>query len=500
MALGERAPSAKAERSAAIEPEPLVIVENSKGAMRIVALSRKAKAARVCVGSTLADARAIFRALDAVEANPHADALMLKAIAEDCDRFSPVVVIDAPDGLLLDITGCDHLFGGEDKLRRALGRRLARAGLTARMAIAGGPDTARAIARFGRAGIVPPGDEAAAVRPLPVAALGLPEETRLALVRAGLKTISHVADLPSLPLVARFTSEIALRLARTLGRARPPLQPHRAAPIVYAERRFPEPIARTEDIEAILAELASEAMEKLSQHREGGRIFEASFYRADGAVRRIAVESGRATRDAAALMRLFRERIDALADPIDPGFGFDLVRLTVVRAEPMEMGQTSLDGHVAAEGEIADLVGRLAARFGRDQVVRFAPIDSHDPERAARTLPAVEAAPPALWPETEADEPPLRPLRLLDPPQPIAVTADVPDGPPARFTWRRIDHAVLSAEGPERIAAEWWRKPDAKARDYYRVEDDAGRRLWLYREGFYGEAEAPRWFLHGFFA
>jgi len=506
--------ASKAERSAIIEPAPLVIVENVKGAMRIAAVSRKAKAAGVCVGGTLADARAIFPALDAVEADAFADASLLEAIAEDCDRFTPVVMIDAPDGLLLDITGCAHLFGDnvveqEDRLRRALGRRLARAGLTARMVIAGAPDTARALARFGRphlqgSGIVPAGEEAAAVRPLPVAALGLAEDARLALTRAGLKTIGHLADLPTLPLVARFTADITRRLDHVRGRAKATLQPHRPIPVCTAERRFAEPIARAEDIEATLAGLTAEATDALGQRREGGRLFEASFFRADGAVRRIAVESGRATRDAAVVMRLFRERLDALSDPIDPGFGFDLVRLCVAVSEPMDTAQTSLDGHVAAEGEIADLVSRLAARFGREQVVRFMAVDSHAPERSVRIVPAVEAkkgaAGKGAWAQTEDGEPPLRPLRLFDPPQPVDVVADVPDGPPARFTWRRIEHAVVSAEGPERIAAEWWRRPGSAARDYYRIEDASGCRVWLYREGQYGGPVEPRWYIHGMFA
>jgi protein ImuB len=339
---------------------------------------------------------------------------------------------------------------------------------------------------------------------LPVAALALAEDARLALTRAGLKTIGQLADLPTLPLVARFTSDITRRLDNVLGRAMAPLKPHRAIPVYMTERRFAEPIARAEDIEATLANLAAEAVEVLSQHREGGRLFEARFFRADGAVRRIAIESGRATRDAAVVMRLFRERLNALADPIDPGFGFDLVRLCVAVSEPMETAQTSLDGHVDSEGEVADLVSRLAARFGRENVVRFLAVDSHAPERSARVVPAVEARKgedtKRAWAPTEGGEPPLRPLRLFDPPQPVDVVADVPDGPPARFTWRRIEHDVVSAEGPERIAPEWWRRPGAVARDYYRIEDAAGRRVWLYREGQYGGPVKPRWYIHGMFA
>lgn len=483
---------------------PLVITEKIKGAQRLVAISPEAKRAGLAVGMTLADSMARIPDLWVEEMDHHANAALLDRIAEDCDRFSPVVVIDAPDGLLLDITGCDHIFGGEAELRRAFSERLKRAGFHVRTVIAGAPDAARALARFGRIAIVTPGGDAAAVHPLPIVALGLTEADRTAISRAGLKTIGALALRPSMVFAARFGEAMTLKLRRIQGLADPPLSPRRAVPMLWVERRFPEPIGRIEDAEAVLAELGQEAGVKLGERREGGRVFEASFFRADGAVRRIVVETGRPMRDAKVLSRLFRERLDALADPIDPGFGFDLIRLSVPATDPLDALQPGLDGHAIEDDEVADLADRLSARFGETRVLRFLPEDTHNPDRAARAVPAVfNPLTSAVWPTSDADEPPLRPLHMLDPPQPIEkVLAEVPDGPPLRFKWRRREYHVVRAEGPERIAPEWWRaKPGESSRDYYRIEDPEGRRFWLFREGIYERETAhPSWFVHGVFA
>jgi protein ImuB len=482
------------------EPSPLVLVEKVNGASRIAAVSRKARQAGLAPGLTLADARARIPQLWVEEMDRQADAALLDAVAEDCDRITPIVAIDAPDGLTLDITGCGHLFGGEADLRAKLSQRLRRAGLNVRTVIASAPDTARALARHGRIAIVPAGDEAAAVRGLPIAALGLEAKDQLAISRAGLKTIGALVDRPSALFAARFGEQMTARLARLQGRAPSPLVPRRTVPMLWAERRFAEPIGRMEDIEGTLAELAGEMCQMLLERREGMRVVEAGFHRADGAVRRIAVETGRGMRDPAALLRLFRERLDALADPIDPGFGFDLVRLSVLEAEALAMLQPELDGRALEADEVANLADRLSARFGQDRVLRFLPENTHDPDRAARSVPVQAEAAVLNWMKPAAGEPPLRPPLVFDPPQQVAIAlAEVPDGPPRAFRWRRVEHRIVGHEGPERIAPEWWREQPGEARDYYRVEDTEGRRFWLFRIGEYGGEKPPRWFLHGAF-
>ena len=470
--------------------------------MRIVSACRAARAASLVPGLSLADARARFPGLAALPADSVADATLLDRMATIVERFTPIVALDPLHGLILDIAGCAHLFGGEAAMRTRLRARLRRLGLSVRATIAGTPDAARALARFGRVGVVPPGMDTMHVRPLPVAALGVDTATLQALARAGLRCIGDLADRPSVVFSARFGEALPRALRRTLGEEDARIVSLRSATACIVERQFAEPLTHADAIEAVLADLVADATRSLRECGQGGRMFEASFFRSDGAVRRVAVETGRPTRDIAAVLRLFRERLDALADPLDPGFGFDAVRLAVPRTDPLAPSQPDLDGHRAEDIAIADLIDRLVARLGRDRVVAFAPRDTHDPARAARFVRAA-AAPARItaWSVLEPGAPPARPLHLFAHPQPIETLAQVPDGPPHRFRWHRMLHEIARAEGPERIAPEWWRTPPGTpTRDYYRVEDRAGHRFWLFREGLYGEAPSPRWYLHGLFA
>lgn len=482
--------------------EPLVVAQSVKGALRLAAASREALALGLTPGLTLADARARVPGLTVADQDPEADAALLGRMAEACDRWTPLVALDPPHGLILDVTGCAPLFGGEAALRRLIIARFRQGGFAVRASIAGTPDAARALARFGRVTIAPPGGEALALRPLPVAALGLGEDVRRALSLAGLKRIADLADRPSGPLAARFGEELTTRLRRTLGEEDRRITPLRPPPACRVERRFPEPIAHADTIEATIRALLGQAAALLEAAGQGGRAFEASFFRTDGAVRRVSVETGRPTRDVASVLRLLRARLDVLADPLDPGFGFDLIRLAVPAVEPLTELQPRFDGETRDDDGVCDLVDRLVARFGASRVLRFSAADTHDPVRASRLVPTSSPAACKSGRATpEPGEPPMRPLHLFDPPQPIETLAETPDGPPLRFRWRRVLHKVARSEGPERIAPEWWREPQAPTRDYYRVEDVEGRRFWLFRAGLYDrETDRPRWYLHGLFA
>ena len=518
----------KATHAATPGDAPLAFIEKQGGAVRIVALDPHALRLGLAPGLTLADARARVPELAAIEHDPHADRLWLERIADGCDRWTPMVALDPPDGVTLDITGCAHLAGGEAALAAEVERRLGATGLHLRHALAGSPEAAQALARFQT---VPAADEHQAIRRLSIAALRLEPEVETALRRAGLKTLGDLAARPTAPLAARFGAEMVAMLDRMLGHADSRISPRRAPPALVFERRFAEPIARTEDALAVLDELVREAAAVLEERHEGGRRFVGRLYRSDGAMREVVVETGLATRDPAVTARLFRERIDALSDPIDPGFGFDLVRLAVPVAEPVGPSQLRLEGGRLNDEAAAALIDRLSTRLGRGRVRRFAPRDTHIPEQQVLTLPAVDAADPAPWPTPPPGEPPLRPLHLFDPPQPVEVLAEVPDGPPRRFRWRRSMHEVTRFEGPERIAGEWWRVgierlPDPEpsvarrtrggdgdpvpvaaprrpllTRDYFRVEDARGRRFWLFRHGLYErETTNPAWYIHGLFA
>lgn len=477
------------------------MVETHRNALRLADCDPHAVRLGLTRGLTLADARARIPGLVVADAEPEADRRFLDALVAFCERFTPLVALDLPHGLLLDITGCAHLFGGEAALFDGIARRMKRSGLALKAAIAGTPEAARAVSRFGAGGIVATGADEDATRPLPIAALGISAETVIALSRAGLKTIGDLADRPSVALSARFGEEIATRLRRALGHEDARITPLRPPPDCVVERHFAEPLLDAQGLEEVVTRLIGEAGRLLEQRAEGGRAFAFHFFRTDGMVRRLSIETGRPSRDARAILRLYRERIDTLSDPLDPGFGFDAVRLAVPVCEPLNEAQASLDGRAVEDDAVADLVDRLVARFGRDRVLRFVAQDTHDPRREARAVPVAAAVKGIAWSAPLPNEPPTRPLQLFEPPQPVETLAEVPDGPPLRFRWRRVLHEIARAEGPERIAPEWWRDgPQPPMRDYYRVEDAQGRRFWLFRAGLYEGGEPPRWFLHGLFA
>lgn len=488
---------------------PLIVYERIRSADVLVAVDAAALRLGLQPGLALADARArLGHRLYAAPAAPSADATLLDGIAADCDRYTPLVGRDPPDGVILDITGAAHLMGGEALLAAAVTGRLAAAGLVARTAIAGAPDTARALARYGRAHtpcrgtdetaglpprlvapqlVVSVDGDSAAVEPLPVAALRLPQETVTGLVRAGLKTIGCVARRPRAPLAARFGPLLIDRLERTLGQVVSPISPWRPQPVVHADLVCGEPIVRGEDVDSALSHLATELAMALEPREEGARRIEAAFFRVDGHIRRIEVALARPSREPRAIARLFAERLAALTSPLDPGFGFERIRLAALHAEPLPVTQTALGHGPTPDDRLTKLIDRLSARFGAANVTRWQTRDSHIPERAsalvaatsheaAREAPAKLGTPPAwpdtpsawphtpsAWPTPAPDEPPARPATLFEPPQPIEAMAPVPDGPPLRFRWRRVVHDVVLAEGPERVAPEWWRLPPATA-------------------------------------
>ena len=486
-------------------------------------------------------------ALTAVPEDQTADARLLETIADWCQRYTPLVAFDPPDGILLDVYGCAHLFGGEEKLRHDLLTRVTEFGFLARAAIAGTIGAAAAAARFSDAAVTETGNECDLLAPLPLAALRLPDETVGALARLGLKRIADILDLPRAPLVARFGVDLLRRLDRALGREDEPLTPRLPIAPYLAEKRFREPIAREEDVLATVVRLAARLEVTLAARGEGARRLELALFRTDGAVKRIATGTSRPVRDPQAIRALFVERLAALGDEIDPGFGFDLARLSVLVAEPRPDEQIGLGGD-DDRTELDRLVDRLSARLGRRRVSRLVAHDSHIPELAATAMPA-QAMTASGWDafrrfRSQAGLSP-RPLRLFVRPEPITdVFALVPDGPPLRFRWRSALHEVVAAEGPERIEGAWWseeaglardadpgsgegrqralthlpsrhvRTPIAvprwplaliasAARDYFRVEDKAGLRFWLFRAGLYRDMERngpPRWFLHGMYA
>jgi protein ImuB len=492
---------------------PSIVVAKQNNALQIFALDDTAARLGLEVGLPLANARAICPELKVFDADEAADALALNAIAGWCDRFTPLVALDSPHGLLLDITGCVHLFGGEAAMMRLMCDVLTAQGFAVSAAIAGTAVCARTLTRHVHGRIVREGEEADAVQSLPVSALGADAAITAGLRRAGLKTIGDVAARARHEITARFGSGFTTLLQQALGQSDAPISPLKPLPDYIVEKRFAEPVATDGVISATLSRLAEMLVAAMAQQGKGARRLEAGFFRTDGAVRTIVIETGQPVTKSGVINRLFSERLDALNDPLDPGFGFDLVRLSASRTEIVVQQQRDLDANVHDNDELAALIDRIAARIGGRRVVVHLPQDTHIPERAVLAAPAqhhLAAASQALWPARAEGEPPLRPLRLFERPEQIKVPfATVPDGPPHHFTWRRAIHAVVRVEGPERIAMEWW-KQDGRTltRDYFRVEDEAGLRFWIYRDGLYdselfdeeGKQASSNWFVHGLFA
>ncbi|WP_228259651.1 Y-family DNA polymerase [Siculibacillus lacustris] len=533
-----------ADTTASDAAAPLAVFARVGAAYRLEAVDAAAAARGLAVGQPLAEARARVPDLRVVERDRTGEAETLEAIADWCDRFTPLVGLDRdfPDaGLVLDVTGVAHLFGGEAGLAARMVEGLAAQGFGATVAVAGSVGAARAVARHGLAGapwrVVAAGEDGAALAPLPVAAID-PAGSRVAdLARLGLGSIDALLALPRAALARRFGRDLLDRLDEAMGALDRPISPRRPVAMLAAERRFVEPIVARDDVAAVLHSLACGLAESLERRGEGLRIAELALWRVDGTVRRLRIGTGRPIRDPDLLLSLFAERLKGEAEEIDTGFGIDLIRLSVPLAVRDDPAQIDLAGDTESKVAFDLLLDRLGARLGSRRITASRPADAHRPEAAS--VPVIAASPEgraaarawSLVGRPAADEPPIRPIRLLARPERIDTVAELPDGPPLRFRWRRALYRVERAEGPERIAAEWWRLPlglgpeggapvddevpddglggapvarlstAAATRDYFRVEDPDGRRFWIFRSGLFSrETNRPLWFLHGIFA
>jgi protein ImuB len=509
-----RLPTDRLARSCGPSPDqkPTVIYGKRGNLDLIVTLDGRAEALGLYKGLAMAQARAMHPGIVAIEEEPHADARLLDMLADWCLRYTPLIACDPPDGLLLDITGCAHLYGGEERLIADLAARLKRAGLAQRIAVAGTIGAAFATARYGKPGIHANGEERTLIAAMPTSALRVTSDISTALARVGLKRIGDIVDLPRAPLTARFGADLLRQLDRALGREEEPLRPRLPVAPYIAEQRFPEPIARQEDVLAVIEVLAKRLKATLERQGDGARRLELTLFRTDVALRRVAAGTSRPLRDPIEIRALFVERLAALNDDLDPGFGFDMARLAVAVAEPCPDEQTGLSDSNTAPA-LARLIDHLGARLGRERVRRLIAQDSHIPEIAATSLPAQVKVEDNGWTAFRhyraGHGVGPRPLRLLQKPEAITAVAQVPDGPPQRFWWRNAVHEVVAAEGPERIEDTWWTKVEPKntARDYFRVEDQSGLRFWLFRCGLYrnmsqrdwDERRFPQWFMHGAF-
>jgi len=527
---------------------PVVLtVEGTHGPI-IHAVTQAAAERGARPGARLTDARALDPALIALPADPAGEAALVGRFARWAARWSPLVEVDG-DGLKLDVSGVAHLFGGEAALVADIQARFAALGFAARVAIASTAAAAWALARFpsprrgegdsaqqsGVRGLsvngvsrTPspcplPGGKRGLLQqlaPLPVAALRLDPDIVRTLERLGLKTIGAVMAMPRLALARRFrgADNVVDALDRLTGRKDEPLTAASSEPSPCAAVRLEEPATHPEAATQALERLIPRLVRQLERRRLGARRLALTGFRVDGSVAEASVATAIASREPKHLQRLLADKAAAL----DPEFGFDAFALTADWTEDLGAAQDSLVDEPSSERDIARLVDRLTVKLGPDRVCRPQAEESHLPERASGWVSAVNpprngevavrrtdgevggrgSAPPppsaVPLPVPGRNNPP----RLLDRPEAIDVIYATPEGVPRRFVWRRAIHDIARVEGPERIAPEWWRQPSsARLRDYYRIEDGAGRRYWIYREGLIGDGrgELPNWFLHGLF-
>lgn len=476
------------------------------------ATNLRARKAGLSPAMPLADAMAVEPGVVVVPADPAGDARALESLGRWSFRFTPRVAPSPPDTLFLDVGGCAHLFGGEEALAAKVRRELNGFGLASRAALAGTPGAAWALSHYGgdRNGgttVVPSVAGLAGIKnalaELPVAALRLEPGVTELLSSFGLDRIRTLFDMESAELDMRFGSGPSRRLAQALGRLEEPLAPLRPPAPLEACRAFAEPISRAGDIRVAVDELLAGLCQTLRRTGKGARRLRLTCLRVDGNRQSLVVGVSRPRAQKEALAPLFAEKLDQLR----PGFGIEemVLRADVVEVvEVVQAGWTPDATADSADAEgLAGLLDRIGNRFGFDCIARPWPRQSWLPERAVGEGPlSPPAASAKSWPEGRR-----RPLRLLSPPEPVDVAVEEPRGPPVFLVRRRRARRVRAVAGPERLECEWWRE-DAPPRDYYWVEDDEGRRCWLYREAPARSSETSRsaaasrpsrWFLHGLF-
>ncbi|WP_279483925.1 DNA polymerase Y family protein [Aureimonas sp. SK2] len=486
----------KSPGSAPLADVPLVLVGRDGSRRVVVAADELAESAGLSVGMPATKAQALVPGLAILDADPVGDADALDRLAVWALRFSPVVAADPPDGLVVDTTGTDHLHGGEEAMLHTIVDRFASSGLETRVAIADTWGAAHAAARHAGAAmvLVEPGRTDHALARLPLAALRLPERMRHDLHDLGFATVGDLAVQPRAPLVQRFGPQLVRRLDQAFGTVPEPVEPVRSPDLVEVRHVFGEPIGAPETIKRYVGKLVVALVAELELRGLGARRLDLLFGRVDNRWEAIRIGTAKPERDVRRLTRLLCDRIEK----IDPGFGIEVMTLAATHAEPLGAAQVVSSLVEEPEADVSGLVDLLANRIGERMLYRFAPVASDVPERSVTRVEPMALDDGASW-----DDHWPRPSRLLPRPEPVETMALLPDHPPVWFSWRGQRRRVRRADGPERVFGEWWKR-DAEAaevRDYFRVEDDAGERYWLYRagDGEHPETGSHKWFLHGIF-
>lgn len=480
-------------RQPALGKLPFVLATPDHGRMIVTAANALAQKKGVEAGMVLADARAMIPALQYFDDEPDRAAKLLTALAEWCIRYSPAVAIDSPDGLMIDATGCAHLWGGESEYLAHIGQRFKNFGYDTRSAIADTLGAAWAIARFGNsARIVEPGGQTNALLLLPPAALRIEAGLVERLEKLGLRQISQFISMPRTALRRRFGQPLLKRLDQAMGAEEETIQP--VNPIEPYQERLPclELIMTATGIQIALERLLDSLCQRLMMEEKGLRLAIFKCHRVDGKTEQVEIGTNRPSCNSRHLFRLFENKITG----IEPALGIELFILEAPKVEDLPPVQRKLfeQGAGLNDNALAELLDRLAGKIGGHHIHRYVPDEHYWPERCYKLAAKLEEEPQTSWKSSRP-----RPLQLLPQPEPIEVSAPIPDYPPMNFRYREKLHKILKADGPERIEPEWWLQ-DGQHRDYYCVEDEDGHRYWLFRLGHYDAAKTYRWFVHGFFA
>lgn len=518
---------------------PMAILRDTGNMQVVSSLNTEAEAKGLRLGQPLRDAMAICPSLVTRLENTQRDGAFLTMLARWAGRFSPWVAQDAPAGLTLDVTGCTHLFGGETAMISEIEQACDTYGLSVQAGMADTVGAAWALARYAgqkadtrrtgdaidqearatrsraakrrhweRGGaapkvelaelrqsrIAPHGQTRQALGKLPLPALRLQPDTVTALSRLGLRRIEDVLGMPRATLTRRFGLDLVRRLDQALGLEPEPVSPARAEPVFAVRLTLPDPIGLEEDILAAIDRLLPPLCEKLRSKGRGVRTLRFQAFRSDETSQTIEVGLARPSHDPERMRPLLTLKISEL----DAGFGIDLIRLHAIATEPVQVLQHS--GHAeararASEGGTAldDLVSRIGARIGLEDIMWMHPASSHAPEKSMMVVAAAWSEPVETWPEASVPRP-----SVLFAPEPVHAP-DTPI-PPEHFRWRGRGLRRITATGPERISPEWWLdEPQWRTgvRDYWRVEVAGGERLWLYYA--HGAAMSSGWFCHGHF-
>lgn len=480
-------------RNPALKNMPFVIVFPDHGRMKITEVSVVAKAKGIEAGMILADAKIILPELQVFDDTPGRSDKLLANLGLWCICYTPITTVDPPNGLILDVSGCTHLWGGEEAYLKDILKKLRNAGYHVRAAMADTIGTAWAVCRFGKIkAIIKSGEQAEALMSLPPTALRLEIDTLERLQKLGLYQVSSFIGMQRSALRRRFGQQLLHRLDQALGNEEEFIQP--LQPVEAYQERLPciEPIQTNTGIEIALQKLLEILCKRLHKEGKGIRTAEFKGYRMDNKIEQISISTNHPSHNVSHLFKLFELNICT----IEPGLGIELFILEASKVEdklPLQDSLWSANNNLESK-ELAELLDNIESRFGSNTIHRYLPGKHHLPENAVKLAATLKEKPGLLW---RNDKP--RPIQLLQEPQTIQVTAPVPDYPPMNFRYKGKLHIVKKADGPERIEPEWWLKKEL-LRDYYTVEDEEGKRYWLFRAGHYDGGKNPSWYIHGFFA